>query len=90
MKYNLLEIVPVPIWDDNVVIGHEWKAFVKHLMEDCHERPCEPDPCGFLYFPTDSDVNVAFVKLKGFLVEKHQKEIERLEKSMRELRNVTL
>ena len=82
MKYNTIQIQPVS--------KDKWGVTVTENQGDRVETETEPDGLGFFHFPETMSVEEAFDCLKTKMIKYHQKEIERLEKSLNALQNLTI
>ena len=82
MKYSTVEILPY--------IGNKWLVNHSEMSGDRQAEKLNPSPMGFFHYPRRMGKKKAFEQLKALLIEKHEEEIKRLNKSLAALKKVEL
>lgn len=83
MKYNTLSLRPD-------VTRKKWEVLLRKDSEDRVDIKTFPHPLGHYHFPETESVKVAFNKLKKRMIQEHNKEIRKLQKSIEKLKELKL
>jgi len=67
-----------------------WTAFVTEDATERRETKTLPNVLGFYHYPVTLSKQTAFNRLKQRLVKSHEKEIVRLQRSLKALQKLTL
>lgn len=81
MLYNIIQIRP------NYVLN-KWDISFASLDGEREEKQTFPNPLGYYHYPSNISKSIAFEELKKCMIEQHQQEIEKLQKSLQKLKEL--